>query len=211
MMNSNFHDEKIDMHPRSWISNYRQLSLWYLLKMGMFYSTLGLVIAFLIIAIELIVLDYEEPVIQISFIQALVAGPVEETLFFGIPYSATGNPYFVMITGFIWAAVHIFNAQLVDENKFSYATAGAAVPHIFFSLRAWRSGRGWFTIAYHSGWNAMIFGIAVGIGEIPFRLIDDNFPELDFTIIALSVILMAITYPLYKWRIKREKRKAEKF
>lgn len=210
MMNSNYSDEKIDMHPKSWLSDYRQLSLWYLLKMGLFYSGLGLAVAFSIMGIEYIIWDYEEPIIPVSFIQVIAAGPVEETLFFGIPFSATGNPFVVLGTGALWAIVHVFNAQLAEEGGFSYSTVGAAIPHIFFSLRAWKSGKGWFTIAFHSGWNAMIFGFAVAIGEFPLVIVDESFPELDFVMIVFSAVLVGITYPLYRWRLKRELRKSEK-
>lgn len=209
-MNLKYLDEKVDMHPKSWLSNYRQLSLWYLLKMGLFYSAVGLVIAISISGIEYIVFDYEEPIIPVSFIQLIMAGPIEETFFFGIPFSVSGNPYVVLVTGSIWATVHIFNAQLVEESGFSYSTFGFAIPHIFFSLRAWKSGKGWFTIPFHSAWNALIFGISVLIGEIPFMITDENFPEIDIVMIIFSGILMGITYPLYLWRLKREIKKSEK-
>jgi len=209
-MSLKFLDEKADMHPKSWLSDYRQLSLWYLLKMGLFYSAVGLVIAISISGIEYFVFDYEEPIIPISFIQMIMAGPIEETFFFGIPFAVSGNPYVVLVTGFIWATVHIFNAQLVDENGFSYSTVGFAIPHIFFSLRAWKSGKGWFTIPFHSAWNAMIFGVSVSIGEIPLIIIDENYPEIDIVVVIFSAILMGITYPLYRWRLKREIKKSEK-
>jgi len=210
-MNSKFSDEKIDMHPKSWLSEYRNLSYWYLLKMGLFYSGLGLVIGFSVVGIEYFIFDYEEPIIPISFIQIIMAGPIEETLFFGIPFSVTGNPYVVLGTGALWASIHIFNAQLVEEESFSYSTVGFALPHIFFSLRAWKSGKGWFTILFHSGWNAIIFGIAVAIGEFPLMITDESIPEIDIGVIIFSAILLGITYPLYRWRLKREsKKKLEK-
>ena len=209
-MNSKYSDEKLDMHPKSWLSNYRQLSLWYLLKMGLFYSALGLVVAYSIMSIEYFVFDYEEPVFPISLVQMILAGPIEEIFFFGIPFSATGNPFVVLGTGVLWASVHIFNASYVEEGSFSYSTFGFAIPHIFFSLRAWKSGKGWFTIPFHSGWNATIFGIAVAAGEFPLMIIDDGEPEIDIVLIIFSAILMGLTYPFYRWRLKREAKKLEK-
>ncbi|MDH3611493.1 MAG: CPBP family intramembrane metalloprotease [Nitrosopumilus sp.] len=210
-MSSKYSDEKFDMHPKSWLSEYRNLSYWYLLKMGLFYSGLGLVAAFLIMGIEYFVFDYEEPIVPISLIQIILAGPVEETLFFGIPFAVSGNSFVVLGTGLLWASVHIFNAQFVEEDSFSYSTVGFAIPHIFFSLRAWKSGKGWFTILFHSAWNVMIFGISVAVGEFPFTVIDESFPELDIVMIVFSAILLGITYPLYRWRLKREiKKKLEK-
>ena len=206
-MNSKFSDEKIDMHPKSWLSDYRQLSLWYLLKMGLYYSLIGVIIAYSIMGIEYFIFGYEEPIPQASLIQMIAAGPVEETLFFGIPFALSGNPFVVLVTGSFWAILHIFNAQLVGEDGFSFQTLGVAIPHIFFSLRAWKSGKGWFTILFHSAWNAVVFGIAVGLGEIPLMIIDESFPDVDIEMIILSAILMGITYPLYRWRLKREVKK----
>ena len=206
-MISKYSDEKIDMHPKSWLSNYRHLSIWYLIKMGLFYSVLGLVVAFIIAGIEYVAFDYEEPIVPISFVQIIMAGPVEETFFFGIPFSLSGNPYVVLVTGLFWATIHIFNAQLADEAGFSYSTVGFAIPHIFFSLRAWKSGKGWFTIPFHSAWNAMIFGLSVAAGEIPLMIVDKNEPVIDVVIVIISIILMGITFPLYRWRLKREAKK----
>ena len=106
-----------------------------------------------------------------------------------------------------WATIHIFNAQLADEAGFSYSTVGFAIPHIFFSLRAWKSGKGWFTIPFHSAWNAMIFGLSVAAGEIPLMIVDKNEPVIDVVIVIISIILMGITFPLYRWRLKREAKK----
>ena len=208
-MSSKYYNEKIDMNPKKWLTNYRNLSYWYLIKMGLFYSGVGLVAAFSIMGIEYFVFDYEEPVIPISLIQIISAGPVEETLFFGIPFAITGNSYVVLGTGALWAGAHIFNAQSIEEDNFSYSTVGFAIPHIFFSLRAWKSGKGWFTIPFHSAWNVMIFGIAVAIGELPLMIIDENFPEIDVVMIIFSAIIMGVTYPLYRWRLKREIKKSK--
>jgi len=206
-MKSKFSDEKIDMHPKSWLSDYRQLSLWYLLKMGLYYSLIGVIIAYSIMGIEYFIFGYEEPIPQASLILMIAAGPVEETLFFGIPFALSGNPFVVLVTGSFWAFMHIFNAQLVGEDGFSFQTLAVAIPHIFFSLRAWKSGKGWFTILFHSAWNAMVFGIAVGLGEIPLMIFDESFSGVDIEMIILSAILMGITYPLYRWRLKREVKK----
>ena len=175
--------------------------------MGLYYSLIGVIIAYSIMGIEYFIFGYEEPVPQASLIQMIAAGPVEETLFFGIPFALSGNPFVVLVTGSFWAFMHIFNAQLVGEDGFSFQTLAVAIPHIFFSLRAWKSGKGWFTIIFHSAWNAVVFGIAVGLGEIPLMIIDESFPDVDIEIIILSAILMGITYPLYRWRLKREVKK----
>ena len=133
-----------------------------------------------------------------------MAGPFEETLFFGIPYALTGNQFVILGTGIFWA-MHVFNASLVEMGNYSYANLAFAVPHIFFSLRAWKSGNGWFTIPFHSGWNALTFSIAVLSDEISFTIVDPatgGFGDLAFVII--SIILVGITYPLYRRRLRKD-------
>ena len=171
--------------------------------MGLFYTGIGLVAALVIWVVEFYGFNYEEPVVPASFVEMILAGPIEETIFFGLPYAITGNSFVVLGTGALWAFVHIFNAQLVEQDGFSFITVGFAIPHIFFSLRCWKSGKGWFTIPFHSAWNALVFGIAVAIGEIPFTIIDETFPGLDIAMAIIAAILMAITYPLYKRRLRK--------
>jgi len=203
-MNSRYSDEKFDMHPRSWLLKYRQVSIRYLIKMGLFYSVLGLIAAYIVVGIEYFVFEYEEPVVPASLIQMIMAGPIEETLFFGIPYAITGNHFVVLGTGIIWATIHVFNASVVEEGYLSYANLGFVIPHIFFSLRAWKSGKGWFTIPFHSAWNAMVFSLAILFEEIPFAIYDSQLGlSVDLTIIIIAVILMGITYPLYRRRLKK--------
>jgi len=203
-MNSRYSDEKFDMHPRSWLLEYRQISISYLIKMGLFYSVLGLIAAYIVVGIEYFVFEYEEPIVPASLIQMIMAGPIEETLFFGIPYAVTGNHFVVLGTGIIWASMHVFNASIVEEGHLSYANLVFAIPHIFFSLRTWKSGKGWFTIPFHSAWNAMVFGLAILFEEIPFAIYDSEFGlSFDLAMIIIGVILMGITYPLYRRRLKK--------
>lgn len=201
-------DEKVDMDPRSWLSTYRQTSMQYLLKMGLFYSGLGLVVAYSVFGIQYFLFDYEEPSSPISLVMALTAGPIEETLFFGLPFSLTGNHFVILGTGTLWALAHLFDPAVILVGKLSYSTFAFTIPYIFFSLRTWKSGKGWFAILFHSLWDAIIFAIAVIVGENPLMIVDTSFYGLaDMALIILSAILLAITYPLYRWRIKREAKK----
>lgn len=204
MMNSRYSDEKFDMHPRSWLQEYRQISISYLVKMGLFYSVLGLIAAYIVVGIEYFVFEYEEPIVPASLIQMIMAGPIEETLFFGIPYAVTGNHFVVLGTGIIWATMHVFNASIVEEGHLSFANLAFAIPHIFFSLRAWKSGKGWFTIPFHSAWNSIVFGLAILFEEIPFAIYDHQLGlSVDLAMIIIGAILMGITYPLYRRRLKK--------
>jgi hypothetical protein len=213
-LDSKWWAEKIDMHPKSWMSKYSKTSFGYMLKMGFFYSVVGLGAAYSVYGIQLFVFGYEEPVFPFSLILAVTAGPIEETIFFGIPYVISGNSYVVLGTGAIWSSLHLLNTnELAFDGFLANSNFAFTIPHIFFSLRAWKSGKGWFTIFFHSAWNALMFGIAVSTEEIPFEIFstDDLYvTELDDWLIVLSAILMAITYPLYRWRLKRELRKEQK-
>ena len=116
--------------------------------MGLFYSALGVAAAFAVYEFQYFVFEYEEPTVPASLILMIMAGPIEETLFFGIPYAVTGNHFVVLGTGIIWSLIHIFNAGAIEPGNLSYANLAFTIPHIFFSLRAWKSGKGWFTIPF---------------------------------------------------------------
>ncbi len=192
------------MHPKSWLSNFQQSSIVYLIKMGLFYTAIGLIASYIVYTLQYSLTGYEEPVVPASLIQMIMAGPFEETLFFGIPYAVTGNQFVVLGTGILWAGMHVFNASVVEMGNYSYANLAFAIPHIFFSLRAWKSGNGWFTIPFHSGWNALAFSIAVLSGEMSFAIVDPTSGGIvDLASIILSIILVGITYPLYRRRLKK--------
>ena len=202
-------DELLDFHPKTWLSKYRQTSFLYLSKMGLFYSGLGLVLAFTVYGIQLVGFGYEEPILPVSLITAITAGPIEETLFFGIPFALSGNHFVMLGTGILWALTHLANAQLVGiEGALSYSNFAFTITHIFFSIRTWRSGKGWFTIFFHSVWNTVVVMLSMTLGDMPVMIYDPIFSGMmDVGFIIIAVILMAITYPLYKWRLKREAEK----
>ncbi len=213
-MTSKYLDEKHDMHPKSWLSNYRQTSLTYLTKMGLYYTALGIIASYVVYGLQFFIYGYEEPLVPASLIMMIMAGPTEEILFFGIPYAITGNTYVVLGFGIIWSFVHVFNASAIEIGNLSFANLAFTIPHIFFSLRAWKNGKGWFTIPFHSVWNVFVFGIAVFSGEIPFNLYDSEILSgmFDVGLIIFGIILMGIMFPLYRWRIKREEfKKKSKF
>ena len=206
---NNFSDELYDFHPKSWLKKYRQTSFTYLCKMGLFYSVIGLVMAYAVYYIQFFVFGYEEPPVHVSLLTAILAGPLEETIFFGIPYALSGNHFVVLATGILWSISHMFNATEVGgDGVFSTANLAFTLTHIFFSLRAWKSGKGWFTIFFHSAWNAVVVSLSMAVGDMPVMIIDTTLSgTVEIGLVVLSLILMGITYPLYKWRLKREARK----
>ncbi|MGI0023284.1 MAG: hypothetical protein ACRD9Q_10545, partial [Nitrososphaeraceae archaeon] len=78
------------------------------------------------------------------------------------------------------------------------------IPHVFFSIRTWRSGKGWFAIICHSILNFILL-TSINLGNQNQWL--TNNPILDSGLIMSSAIVIAIMYPIYKWRIRREAKK----
>jgi hypothetical protein len=143
-----------DLNPRNWLKPFAKKSIWYLVVMGLFYHgiSIGLMYAGTALVTS-ISPGYESPSFPISIVMAATSGPIEETLFFGIPYFLSGNPNSMIVTGAIWSIAHIFNTQVFSFNTLGYVGFLITIPHVFFSLRVWSSGKGWFAIVFHSVWN----------------------------------------------------------
>jgi len=201
-------DEKADLNPRSWLSKYRQTSIRYMIKMALFYHGLGYILALIgAVIAQQIIPEYEAPLILLTLAETLSAGPFEETIFFGIPFYATGNHYVVMGMGIVWALGHILNTEILELSNLAYENLLFVIPTIFFSLRTWASGKGWFAIIVHSSWNGIIFVMLCTAGEIQCRVFGNNVESLAIEIgtIVSSGVLLAITYKLYLWRRNRER------
>jgi hypothetical protein len=196
-------DERQDINPKFWLRKYRQTSITYLLKMLLFYHGIGflLMIAGTYLADQLIP-NYESPMIPRSIIPVLAAGPIEETIFFGIPYYVFGNPYFVLITGSIWAMLHVLNTPALTISSMAFGNWLFAVPLLFFSLRTWISGKGWFAIVSHSAWNGIIFAAGCTYGEFSCTLWGSGWDATGLLAngIVLPGSLVALMYLLYKNR-----------
>lgn len=84
-------DIKTDMNPKSWLSKYRRTSVGYLTIMFLFYFGISLILYYVIgvFIIENLIPNYEPPLIVLSLDLAVTAGPIEDTLFFGIPFYAS--------------------------------------------------------------------------------------------------------------------------
>lgn len=205
--NNNFADEKADFHPRSWISRYRRTSIGYLTKMLLFYHGIGIGLLLAGSAvIEQALPDYEEPNIPRSLLGVLAAGPFEETIFFGIPFYAFGNAYLVLATGVIWAITHIFNTTTLDINALAFGNMLFVVPSLFFSLRTWVSGKGWFAVVTHSAWNGVFFAAGCSAGEFECTAVDNDM-SATFSSVAFSALLVIATYALYRRRENKERQR----
>jgi hypothetical protein len=200
MVSAGFADEKNDFHPRSWLSRFRRNSIGYLTKMLLFYHGLGLVLLLVgTTIIELAIPSHEEPTVERSLVSVLAAGPVEETIFFGIPFYIFGNAYSVLLTGAVWAAIHVLNTNTLALDSLSFGNLLFVIPSLFFSLRTWVSGKGWFAILTHSAWNGIFFGAGCVTGEFACTGLDSDVGGTLFWVL-LSVGLLIATYLLYRKR-----------
>jgi hypothetical protein len=202
---------KNDMHPKSWLSKFSQVSVKHLVLMSVFYHivSIGLMITGDIF-IALLDPNYVEPEIPVSFIPVVLAGPIEETIAFGIPTYLSSNPYVVLVTGSLWAISHIFNTDTLSVSTLAYPTVLFAIPHIFLSLRTWASGKGWFAILLHSAWNGMAFAAACGLGDIQCAAFGSGELAGPFEthwiagLLILAEVLFIVTYMLYYRRSRNE-------
>lgn len=200
-----FADEKADFHPRTWLTRYRRTSIGYMTKMLLFYHGIGFG---LMLAGDLIVQftipDYEQPSIPRSLSSVLAAGPLEETIFFGIPFYIFGNAYSVLVTGSVWVAIHLLNTDTFEISGLAFGNLLFVLPSLFFSLRTWISGKGWFSILTHSSWNGIFFGVGCTVGEFPCSILDSDAGTTIFWLVA-SAGLIAATYALYRRKESKER------
>ena len=190
-----------DINPRNWTSSYQNKSIGYLTLMFLFYHGIGII--GLLIGTSIIdnIFDYEESSIPHSLIPVIMAGPIEESLFFGIPFYLFGNNLVTLAGGIIWAMLHIINTYPTDINQLTFSNWLFVIPSLFYSVRTWISRKGWFAITVHSIWNVLFFGLSCYAGE---SMCSFHLNKQDITTILLAGILLIITYLLMKWRQDRQ-------
>jgi hypothetical protein len=200
-----FSEEKADFHPKSWLSKYRRTSLGYLTKMLLFYHGIGILLLLAVTPlIEQVLPDYEQPSIPRSLLSVLAAGPLEETVFFGIPFYVFGNAYSVLVTGAVWVGIHLLNTNTLSVNSLAFGNLLFVLPSLFFSLRTWVSGKGWFSVITHSAWNGIFFATGCSVGEFTCTAIDS---DISVTVIslALSAGLLGVAYLLHRRKENKER------
>jgi hypothetical protein len=194
-----------DINPTRWTGKYLRTSVPYLIIMVLFYHAIG--VALLIagsIVIQSIITDYKEPLKPITVISVIFAGPIEETLFFGIPLYATGSHLIVMAGGILWAMWHLLGPT-VQVDSLAYSNWLFVLPSVFLSFRTWISGKGWFAIAAHSVWNISFFSLGCVTGEIDCKIFYENNPLSDIITVSAAAIFTMITFTLYRTKQKRLK------
>jgi len=101
-------DFRIDVSPSTWLKPFSNNSIKHILKMAVFYHILGIMFMYLVFG-TFVVYDpsYEVPLIPFTLVDGVTAGPIEETLLFGMPYYITGNQYVMLGTGILWTLSHL--------------------------------------------------------------------------------------------------------
>ena len=188
--------EIYDINPKTWLKPFQKTSVFYLLKMGLFYHGLSLILMYAgsFLATN-VILDYEIPQFPVSISLAISSGLLEESIFFGIPYYLTGNPTILFGSGVIWSVAHLFSSGSFSIETLAYGGFLLTIPHIFFSIRTWISKKGWFAILFHSGWNFIILILYCMWGLRQCSIINDI---LDILNVIMAVSVGMILYLAYQ-------------
>ena len=199
-MNSEFHD----INPKTWLKPFEKNSVPYLLKMGLFYHGLGLILMYLgSNLVTSVIPGYEIPQIPVSVSLALSAGVLEESVFFGIPYYFSGNPIVLLGAGMAWSAAHLFNSGVLSIETLAYGGFLFSVPHLFFSIRTWISKKGWFAILFHCGWNLGILSLYCGMGVRQCSAINDTFDIINLIMATSAGVIVYLAYQNRKKQVNR--------
>jgi len=201
MKNKIISDIKSDINPKTWLSKYRRTSVGYLMAMFLFYIGVGLVLGNGIGTpiIKNLIPHYQKPSDFLTSLDvALAAGPVEDTLFFGIPfYLSFGNHFLVLAGGIVWTILHL-GLGMVSVNQIPYANWLSVIPLMFFFLRTWVSGKGWFGIVIHSAYDGITFTIHCISGIIPCTIFPYQGNLYGIVLITMSAALSSLIYIIYK-------------
>jgi hypothetical protein len=193
-----------DINPKTWLRPFRKNNPVYLLKMGLFYHGLGLILmysgSFLVTST---VPDYEIPQFPVSLSLAVTSGILEESVFFGIPYHMSGHPLVLLGSGIVWSAAHLFNSGVFSVETLAYGGFLFSIPHIFFGIRTWISKKGWFAILFHSGWNFTFLIIYCALGLRECSIVNDTYDILNVIMAAAAGIIVWLAYQNKKHTINR--------
>lgn len=196
--------EIYDINPKTWLKPFQKSDTVYLLKMGLFYHGLGLILMYAgsFFATK-VISDYEIPQFPVSISLALSSGLLEESVFFGIPYYMTGNPIILFGSGIVWSISHLFSSGVFSIETLAYGGFLFTVPHIFFSIRTWISKKGWFAIIFHSGWNFTFLIIYCMLGLRQCSIINDTMDLLNVVMATSAGVIVYFSYQNRKKPVNR--------
>jgi membrane protease YdiL (CAAX protease family) len=176
--------------------------------MGLFYYFLGLLLSYAVGELNSSLFGYEERYSPRPLVLFLEAPPFEESLFFGIPFYATGNQFVHLGTGIVWTFLHLTNTEegVFSFTSLAYANFAFTIMPFFFAFRTWKSGKGWFSILFHWVWDLAIFSFLVLTKRNPpLILSNDSHVHIELLIMLIVPALLSITYVLYKRRQKKQR------
>jgi len=157
--------------------------------------------------IENLIPNYEPPLIVLSLDLVVTAGPIEDTLFFGIPfYASFGNHLVILASGIIWIMTHILNINTFDIMHLPYANIIGIVGFLFFFLRTWISEKGWFSIVIHSAYDSILFIVFCNFGGFSCRV---SWYEGDLIYYTISLIIISAALPLLVYFLYRREHNRE--
>lgn len=189
----------IDSNPLRWLSKFQRTSIQYLSLMFGFYHSLGLVVALVgTFLIQATIPGYVEPTTPRFFSSVLLAGPIEEPLFFGIPLYASANANAALVGGLVWIFLHLISTSDLTISNLAFINWLFVIPSFFFSFRTWISGKGWFAVVSHSVWNCIFFFAGCYAGEYPCVPYEN--PTTLLSEAFLATLLVIIAYWLYERR-----------
>ena len=193
-----------DINPKTWLKPFQKTSIFYILKMGLFYHGLGLILMYVgSFFATSIISDYESPQFPVSIILAISSGLLEESIFFGMPYYMTGNPVILLGSGIIWSASHLFSSGIFSVETLSYGGFLLTIPHIFFSIRTWISKKGWFAIIFHSGWNFTFLILYCMMGLRQCNALNDMYDLLNLVMAISAGVIVYLAYQNKKKYLNR--------
>lgn len=191
-----------DMSPWRWLRPFEGRPVGHIVAMGLFYHAVGLVLMAAGNAVaHSVVPGYAPSAIPVSVAAALASGPIEESVFFGIPYLVFSSPYALLAAGSAWSLLHLFNSPVLDPAGVSYGAFLFTIPHVFFSVRTWAGGRGWVAVAFHSAWNAGVLAYACGTGAMMCTAFGQGeFFVRDVLLVPVSASVSVLIYLSYRWK-----------
>ena len=167
--------------------------------MGIFYLVIGLALQQVGNSlVEHMIVNYQVPSVPISMTMGLSSGPLEEIIFFGTPFYLNGNYLIVLAGGILWSVLHVFNTNNFTMTNLAYGSVFFTIPHIFFSLRTWISGKGWFAVLFHTSWNVIVLVFQCTEGSNCIAIGNGMYFYLDLLAVFSSLFLAIVLYRVYR-------------
>ena len=105
--------------------------------------------------------------------------------------------------GMVWSAAHLFGSGVFSVETLAYGGFFLTIPHMFFSIRAWISKKGWFTILFHSAWNVTVLVFYCMMEWRQCSVINDMFDVLNLIMAGAAGIIVYLAHQNKKKPVNR--------